>query len=99
LAVVAYQVACNTRGVAGSVLLERDRELAELAHAAGEAAAGEGGLVLVSGEAGIGKSSLVRALRGLLPAEGACWSATATTWAPRGPWGRSATWSAASAPG
>ena len=68
--VVARPVACNTRGVAGSVLLERDRELAELAQAAREAAAGEGGLVLVSGEAGIGKSSLVRAVRGLLPAEG-----------------------------
>ena len=67
---VARQVACNTRAVAGLVLLERDRELAELAQAAREAAAGEGGLVLVSGEAGIGKSSLVRALRGLLPANG-----------------------------
>ena len=96
---VARPVACNTRDVAGPVLLERERELAELAQAAREAAAGEGGLVLVSGEAGIGKSSLVRALRGLLPAERrACWSATATTWAPRGPWGRSGTWSARSAP-
>ena len=66
---VARPVACNTRHVAGPVLLERDRELAELAQAAGEAAAGEGGLVLISGEAGIGKSSLVRALRGLLPAQ------------------------------
>jgi DNA-binding CsgD family transcriptional regulator/energy-coupling factor transporter ATP-binding protein EcfA2 len=67
--VVAYPVACNTRDVAGSVLLERERELAELAQTARDAAAGEGGLVLVSGEAGIGKSSLVRAVRGLLPAE------------------------------
>jgi len=67
---VARPVACNTRDVAGSVLLERERELSELAQAAREAAAGEGGLVLVSGEAGIGKSSLVRAVRGLLPAEG-----------------------------
>ena len=67
---VARPVACNTRDVAGPVLLERERELAELAQAAHEAAAGEGGLVLVSGEAGIGKSSLVRALRGLLPAKG-----------------------------
>jgi len=66
---VARPVACNTRDVAGLVLLERDRELSELAQAAHEAAAGEGGLVLVSGEAGIGKSSLVRALRGLLPAQ------------------------------
>ncbi|HJW59020.1 MAG TPA: AAA family ATPase, partial [Actinomycetota bacterium] len=52
------------------MLLERERELAELAQAAREAAAGEGGLVLIFGEAGIGKSSLVRALRGLLPANG-----------------------------
>jgi DNA-binding CsgD family transcriptional regulator/energy-coupling factor transporter ATP-binding protein EcfA2 len=66
---VARPVACNTRDVAGPVLLERERELSELAQAAREAAAGEGGLVLVSGEAGIGKSSLVRAVRGLLPAE------------------------------
>jgi DNA-binding CsgD family transcriptional regulator/energy-coupling factor transporter ATP-binding protein EcfA2 len=68
--VVACPVACNTRAVAGSVLLERERELAELADAAREAAAGEGGLVLVFGESGIGKSSLVRALRGLLAANG-----------------------------
>ncbi|HEX6673768.1 MAG TPA: AAA family ATPase [Actinomycetes bacterium] len=54
----------------GSVLLERERELAELAAAARDAAAGNGGLVLILGEAGIGKSSLVRALRGLLPAPG-----------------------------
>jgi DNA-binding CsgD family transcriptional regulator/tetratricopeptide (TPR) repeat protein/energy-coupling factor transporter ATP-binding protein EcfA2 len=60
----------HTRDVVGPVLLERARELAELAQAAREAAAGEGGLVLVSGEAGIGKSSLARALRGLLPANG-----------------------------
>ena len=67
---VVRQVACNTRDVAGPVLLERGRELAELAQAAHEAAAGEGGLVLILGEAGIGKSSLVRAVRGLLPANG-----------------------------
>jgi DNA-binding CsgD family transcriptional regulator/energy-coupling factor transporter ATP-binding protein EcfA2 len=67
---VARPVACNTRDVAGPVLLERDRELAELAQAAREAAAGDGGLVLILGEAGIGKSSLVRAVRGVLPAEG-----------------------------
>jgi DNA-binding CsgD family transcriptional regulator/energy-coupling factor transporter ATP-binding protein EcfA2 len=66
---VVRQVACNTRDVAGPVLLERERELAELAQAAREAAAGEGGLVLILGEAGIGKSSLIRAVRGLLPAE------------------------------
>lgn len=67
---VARPVACNARDVAGPVLLERERELAELAQAAREAAAGEGGLVLILGEAGIGKSSLVQAVRGLLPANG-----------------------------
>ena len=52
------------------MILEREHELAELAAAARQAAAGNGGLVLILGEAGIGKSSLVQALRGLLPAEG-----------------------------
>ena len=51
-------------------MLERDAELAALAHAAREAADGHGSVVLVMGEAGIGKSSLVEALRSHLPAEG-----------------------------
>ena len=51
-------------------ILERDAELAALAHAAREAADGHGSVVLVMGEAGIGKSSLVEALRFHLPAEG-----------------------------
>ena len=51
-------------------MLERDAELAALAHAAREAADGHGSVVLVKGEAGIGKSSLVEALRSHLPAEG-----------------------------
>ena len=51
-------------------MLERDAELAALAHAAREAADGHGSVVLVMGEAGIGKSSLVEALRFHLPAEG-----------------------------
>jgi DNA-binding CsgD family transcriptional regulator len=54
----------------GPGLLERERELGELADAAREAAAGAGSQVLILGEAGIGKSSLVQALRGQLPAEG-----------------------------
>jgi DNA-binding SARP family transcriptional activator len=41
------------------VLLERDSELAALAEAAEAAAGGEGRVVLVSGEPGIGKTSLV----------------------------------------
>ena len=44
-------------------LLERDADLAVLMAALAAARAGHGSLVLVSGEAGIGKSSLVRAFR------------------------------------
>jgi DNA-binding CsgD family transcriptional regulator/tetratricopeptide (TPR) repeat protein len=48
-------------------LLERDQELAVLVDAAREAATGTGSVVLVHGEAGIGKSSLIAAIRPLLP--------------------------------
>ncbi|BCJ41622.1 LuxR family transcriptional regulator [Actinoplanes ianthinogenes] len=51
-------------------LLERDHELAELAAAARRARAGQGSVVLVTGEAGIGKSSVAAAVRSVLPAEG-----------------------------
>jgi len=54
----------------GRLILERERELAELAAAAREAKGGDGSIVLVMGEPGIGKSSLVDAVRGVLPAEG-----------------------------
>ncbi|MFI6321969.1 ATP-binding protein [Nonomuraea sp. NPDC050556] len=50
-------------------LLEREGELATLADAAREAGAGRGCLALVYGEAGIGKSSLVEALRQSLPGD------------------------------
>ena len=43
------------------MLLERDDTLAVLAGAVAAAAAGRGSVALVSGEAGIGKTSLVRA--------------------------------------
>jgi len=48
-------------------ILEREPELALLAAAAREAADGAGSVVLVFGEAGIGKSSLVKALPEYLP--------------------------------
>ena len=50
-------------------LLERDSELDELHAAVQEATAGRGRVVLLHGEAGIGKSSLVNALRAE-PADG-----------------------------
>ena len=50
-------------------LLERACDLAALTAAAGAVAHGRGSVALVAGEAGIGKSSLVAALRDTLPAE------------------------------
>src|SRR3954454_826288 len=41
-------------------MLERDAALSALHHAVGEAAAGRGSVVLIAGEAGIGKTCLVR---------------------------------------
>ncbi|TMR25757.1 LuxR family transcriptional regulator [Nonomuraea zeae] len=54
----------------GRMILEREDELAALAAAARAAGDGTGTVVLISGEAGIGKSSLVEAIRRVLPAEG-----------------------------
>jgi hypothetical protein len=96
---VARTVACNTRDVAGPVLLEREGGLAEFAQAAREATAGEGGLVLVSGEAGIGSRAWSGRSGGCCRPRRACWSATVTTWHSTDPGGRSGTWSARSAPG
>jgi DNA-binding CsgD family transcriptional regulator/tetratricopeptide (TPR) repeat protein len=62
-------VRARIQGV-GRWILERDHELAELAAVARDAVAGTGTVVLVSGEAGIGKSSLIEAARAVLPAEG-----------------------------
>jgi predicted ATPase len=44
------------------LVVGRDQELAQLNGLLAEAASGRGALVLVSGEAGIGKTTLVRAL-------------------------------------
>jgi predicted ATPase len=51
-------------------ILEREAELSVLANAVQAAAGRHGSVALVMGEAGIGKSSLVEALRSHLPAEG-----------------------------
>jgi ATP/maltotriose-dependent transcriptional regulator MalT len=51
-------------------ILERDAELSVLTSAVRGAADRHGSVVLVMGEAGIGKSSLVEALRSRLPAKG-----------------------------
>jgi DNA-binding CsgD family transcriptional regulator/tetratricopeptide (TPR) repeat protein len=48
-------------------LLERDQELATLKDAARDAVSGTGSVVLLHGEAGIGKTSLVSAIRSQLP--------------------------------
>jgi DNA-binding SARP family transcriptional activator/DNA-binding CsgD family transcriptional regulator len=55
-------------------LLERDAPLALLTEYAAQAAAGEGRLVLLGGEAGVGKSALVERLRQELPEAEARWS-------------------------
>jgi DNA-binding CsgD family transcriptional regulator/tetratricopeptide (TPR) repeat protein len=54
----------------GRSILEREHELAELGAAAREAKGGDGSIALIMGEPGIGKSSLVDSVRGVLPAEG-----------------------------
>ena len=48
-------------------MLERATQLASLAEYAGEARQGDGRLVLIAGEAGVGKSALVEQLERGLP--------------------------------
>src|SRR5215472_11877102 len=60
------------RGIDVMPLLERDTQLASLAEYAGEARQGDGRLVLIAGEAGVGKSALVEKMERGLPE--ATWS-------------------------
>ncbi|MDQ1424571.1 MAG: hypothetical protein QOD72_2069, partial [Acidimicrobiaceae bacterium] len=70
--------------VASSLLVGRDRPLRQLARTLDEASAGMGRLVLVSGEPGVGKTSLATvalaeaARRGATTATGVCWDAAGT---------------------
>jgi DNA-binding CsgD family transcriptional regulator len=72
------------------VLYGRDAELGVLLACLADAAAGHGGLVLVGGEAGIGKTALVEALaaeagrQGALVLSGQCYDLATTP--PYGPW-------------
>src|SRR5436305_158101 len=71
-------------------LVGRDRELALLRDHLAAALAGEGGLVLIGGEAGIGKTALAEATgrealgRGALILVGRCYDLMETP--PYGPW-------------
>ena len=64
-------------------LLERDAQLASLTGYAGEARHGDGRLVLVAGEAGVGKSALVEQAQRDLPAARWFWGACDGLFTPR----------------
>jgi len=65
------------------LLLERESHLAALYDYAGEARRGDGRLVLVTGEAGIGKSALVEQLAADLPEARWSWGACDGMFTPR----------------
>jgi len=75
---------------ASSALVGRERDLATLRERLASALAGHGSLVLISGEAGIGKTALAEALcqeaeaQGVLVLVGRCYDLTDTP--PYGPW-------------
>ena len=74
----------------GPLIVGRQRELSQLREALDKSLRGHGQLVLVGGEAGIGKTTLVRAIlreaeqRGCLVLSGGCYDLTTTP--PYGPW-------------
>ena len=65
------------------VLLEREAQLAALASYAGEARKAQGRLVLVAGEAGVGKSALVEEMQRDLPEAAWFWGACDGLFTPR----------------
>src|SRR5262249_9873545 len=77
---------------AHGVFVGRERELSELTGSLDSAAAGRGGLYLLSGEPGIGKTRLaercadIAAARGFTVLWGRCWEAGGAPTS--GPWGR-----------
>ena len=64
-------------------LLERESQLASLAEYAGEARQGDGRLVLIAGEAGVGKSALVEQAERGLPEAVWYWGACDGLFTPR----------------
>ena len=64
-------------------LLEREAQLASLGEYAGEARQGSGRLVLIAGEAGVGKSALVEYAQHGLPRATWCWGACEGLFTPR----------------
>ena len=65
----------DTEGGVEVLLLERESQLAALAEYAHQARQGNGRLVLVAGEAGVGKSALVEQLHRDLPGARWAWGA------------------------
>ncbi len=65
------------------MLLEREAQLAALASYAGEARKAQGRLVLIAGEAGVGKSALVEQLQRNLPGASWYWGACDGLFTPR----------------
>ena len=64
-------------------LLEREAQLASLEEYAGEARRGDGRLVLIAGEAGVGKSALVEQVQRDLPGGTWCWGTCDGLFTPR----------------
>src|SRR5437763_382789 len=87
---MAQPIATTASGTSPPGLAGREREWARLREHLAAALAGRGGLVLIGGEAGIGKTALAEATgreaaaRGALALTGRCYDLTETP--PYGPW-------------